>query len=110
MAVAIRTGQADSSGGRRGAHQGLAPPLSRREWEVLAEVSKGATNQEIAIGLGVSVHTVRSYLKTILLKLDAKNRTAAATWFERHRHEPALSSHRSVAPLRHPDRLPQARH
>jgi len=57
--------------------------LSPREWEILEELSRGATNPEIAKGLGVSVHTVKSHVKLILLKLDVANRTAAAAWFER---------------------------
>lgn len=57
--------------------------LSRRQWQVLAELSTGATNEEIAGSLGISVHTVKSHVKTLLLKLAARNRTAAAIWFER---------------------------
>jgi DNA-binding NarL/FixJ family response regulator len=79
-------GPAVTSTDNREILQRLDSPLSRREWEVLIELSQGATNREIARSLGVSVHTVRSYVKTILLKLEARNRTAAATWFERYRN------------------------
>ena len=61
----------------------VGPSLSRRELQVLAELSKGATNQEIATRLGISVHTVKSHVKVILLKVDARNRTVAAIWWER---------------------------
>jgi uncharacterized membrane protein (UPF0127 family)/DNA-binding CsgD family transcriptional regulator len=64
--------------------------LSPREWEILEELSRGATNPEIAKSLGVSVHTVKSHVKLILLKLDVANRTAAAAWFERHCGRPNL--------------------
>jgi DNA-binding NarL/FixJ family response regulator len=52
--------------------------LSPREWDIFRELSRGATNREIAERLGVSVHTVKSHVKLILLKLNASNRTAAA--------------------------------
>jgi len=71
---------------RREHGQALETLLSRREREVVEELSKGATNGEIAAGLGVSVHTVKSHVKMILLKLDAKNRTAAAIRYERLRN------------------------
>jgi DNA-binding CsgD family transcriptional regulator/uncharacterized membrane protein (UPF0127 family) len=58
--------------------------LSPREREIFRELSKGATNPEIAERLGVSVHTVKSHVKRILLKLDASNRTAAVAWYFAH--------------------------
>ena len=58
--------------------------LSPREWQILEELSKGATNPEIAGNLAVSVHTVKTLVKLILLKLGVPNRTAAAAWFERY--------------------------
>lgn len=72
---------------RGGSTRGVNYALTRRERQVLRELSNGATNREIAAQLGVSVHTVKSYVKTILLKLGARNRTAAAISFERfHDH------------------------
>lgn len=58
--------------------------LSPREWEIFRELSRGATNPQIAERLGVSVHTVKSHVKRILLKLDASNRTAAVAWYFAH--------------------------
>lgn len=86
MAVANPLERAGSPRSRREHGQPLETLLSRREWEVVEELSKGATNGEIAAGLGVSVHTVKSHVKMILLKLDAKNRTAAAIRYERLRN------------------------
>ena len=86
MAVANLLDGVGSSGTRRKHGQDLETVLSRRECEVVEELSKGATNGEIAAGLSVSVHTVKSHVKMILLKLDAKNRTAAAIRYERLRN------------------------
>ncbi|MBI4607862.1 MAG: hypothetical protein HY726_02495 [Candidatus Rokubacteria bacterium] len=52
--------------------------LSRREAEVLAWVSQGKTNPEIASILGISPRTVQSHLDHIFEKLGVGTRTAAA--------------------------------
>lgn len=51
--------------------------LSAREVDVLRRVAVGRSNREIADDLRISENTVKSYLKTIALKLDAPDRTAA---------------------------------
>jgi LuxR family transcriptional regulator, maltose regulon positive regulatory protein len=52
--------------------------LSQRELEVLRLIAQGATNQEIAEKLVVTVGTVKSHINHILSKLGAHNRTEAA--------------------------------
>jgi DNA-binding NarL/FixJ family response regulator len=59
--------------------------LTRREWDVLRCVARGATNRGIATELSVSVDTVRTHVSNILMKLDAPNRSAAASWYEQLR-------------------------
>lgn len=51
--------------------------LSEREIEVLRLVAQGATNQEIAEQLVITVGTVKSHINHILRKLDSDNRTEA---------------------------------
>jgi len=51
--------------------------LTAREVEILAEVSSGATNKEIAERLFISVNTVKNHIHDILRKLDLKNRREA---------------------------------
>ncbi|GGS23296.1 hypothetical protein GCM10010269_72720 [Streptomyces humidus] len=53
--------------------------LSLRELEVLAELSAGRTNHEIAARLFVSSRTVATHIEHILAKLDVPNRAAAAS-------------------------------
>lgn len=48
--------------------------LSDREREVLAEVAKGYTNQQIADRIGLSIKTVESYRARSMQKLGLKNR------------------------------------
>ncbi|MFN2138018.1 MAG: response regulator [Candidatus Promineifilaceae bacterium] len=65
--------------------------LSAREMEVLAEVAKGLSNNEIAAHLNLSEKTVRNHVSAILTKLNLSNRIEAATYAVRHdieRHLP----------------------
>jgi LuxR family maltose regulon positive regulatory protein len=57
--------------------QEIPDPLSERELEVLREVARGATNQEIAETLVLSVKTVKHHVSHMLVKLEASNRTQA---------------------------------
>jgi DNA-binding NarL/FixJ family response regulator len=54
--------------------------LSNREREVLALVSTGATNKEIAQELIVTENTVKVHLRHILDKLDLRNRQQLAVY------------------------------
>ncbi len=51
--------------------------ISPREYEVLCEIVKGASNKEIAETLFVSESTVKTHVSNVLLKLNAKRRTQA---------------------------------
>jgi two-component system NarL family response regulator len=51
--------------------------LSDRQLEVLMLVAEGATDNEIAIRLHLSVPTVSQYVKGIRGRLDARSRTHA---------------------------------
>lgn len=52
--------------------------LTPREQQTLCWVREGKTDAEIAIILGISIHTVKDYLKRIYRKLGVRNRTEAA--------------------------------
>jgi two-component system response regulator DevR len=69
--------------------------LSSREMEVLAEVAKGLSNNEIAAVLNLSEKTVRNHVSAILTKLNLHNRIEAATYAVRHdieRHLPSKNN------------------
>jgi LuxR family maltose regulon positive regulatory protein len=57
---------------------GLAEPLSSRELEVLDLIAAGLTNQQVAVRLYVSLHTVKSHARNIYAKLGVSSRTQAA--------------------------------
>ena len=52
--------------------------LSPRETQLLAHLSEGLGNKEIAERMGLSIETVRTYLKHIYEKLHVRSRTEAA--------------------------------
>jgi len=59
----------------------IAPSDSRltaREWEILTRVAEGKTNRAVASELFISIETVRTHVSSILSKLQAPNRSAAA--------------------------------
>ena len=51
--------------------------LTAREREVLTLLAEGASNKLIGRRLGISVHTVKYHVASILEKLDATGRTDA---------------------------------
>lgn len=56
---------------------GLEEPLTPREREVLELLGRGQSNREIAARLGISEHTAKFHVASILGKLGAANRADA---------------------------------
>ena len=55
--------------------------LTNRESEIMLLISKGLLNKEIAKELEISQRTVESYIRRILIKLRAKNKSNAVYIF-----------------------------
>jgi DNA-binding CsgD family transcriptional regulator len=55
----------------------IAVDLTPREHDVLALMAEGASNKSIARQLGISVHTAKFHVGSLLDKLDATGRTDA---------------------------------
>jgi DNA-binding NarL/FixJ family response regulator len=55
-------------------------PLSGREMEVLNQMTRGLSNKEIALELGISHQTVKNHVTAILRKLSLEDRTQAAIY------------------------------
>lgn len=56
-----------------------ADALTDREIEVLEQIAVGASNQDIAESLVISLGTVKSHIHHIMNKLDAQNRTESVS-------------------------------
>ena len=67
-----------------GAPGGGLDALTSREREVLAELTKGRSNREIARALSVSEKTVKAHVSSVLAKLGVQDRTQAALLAVRH--------------------------
>ncbi len=56
----------------------VASPLTARERDVLAEITQGRSNREIARALSLSEKTVKTHVSNVLMKLGVADRTQAA--------------------------------
>ncbi|MFC5540990.1 response regulator transcription factor [Ureibacillus sp. FSL W7-1570] len=59
-------------------------PLTPREKDVLAELTKGKSNREIASSLFVTEKTVKTHISNIFAKLEVQDRTQAALYAVKH--------------------------
>ena len=57
----------------------ITEPLTPREIEVLGMLAEGHSNKAIAHHLGISEHTVKFHVTSIMAKLNAGSRTEAVT-------------------------------
>ena len=69
---------------RAGDSDGPLARLSARERDVLAALSRGRSNREIARALSLGEQTVKSYVSSILAKLNLQDRTQAAIFGLQH--------------------------
>jgi DNA-binding NarL/FixJ family response regulator len=71
--------------GRAGGVNGLDWPgrsegLSERESEILALITQGLTNAEVAAHTFLTPNTVKSYIRTLYRKIEVASRTKAVLW------------------------------
>lgn len=64
---------------------GRVTGLTEREGQVLQLLAVGHTDEEIGRALDISVYTVRNHVKSILRKLDARNRTQAGAIYHQRK-------------------------
>jgi DNA-binding NarL/FixJ family response regulator len=78
---------------KKGSSSGLDWPgrgegLTDREAEILALITQGKSNAEVAAQTYLSPNTVKSYIRTIYRKIDVASRTQAVLWGVKHGFTP----------------------
>ena len=63
-----------------GAWPGKEFGLTAREAEVVALITQGLTNQEIADKVYLSINSVKTYIRTAYRKMDVQRRSQAVAW------------------------------
>jgi two-component system, NarL family, response regulator DevR len=71
--------------------------LSSQEIAVLALLTGGYTNREIALRLYIGEGTVRNYVSSMLRKIDVSNRAEAAAYAVKHNIDKVRARHRTSA-------------
>ena len=67
---------------------GRSEGLTDRESEILALITQGKSNAEVATLTHLSPNTVKSYIRTIYRKIDVTSRTQAVLWGVHHGFTP----------------------
>jgi DNA-binding CsgD family transcriptional regulator len=73
--------------------------LSDREQEILGHIANGATNQQIANTLGISINTVKVHARNIFGKIGVSSRTEATLYAVRNGLVPVTPEDSSTAPI-----------
>lgn len=87
----VRSIELTAAGEPIGEHQdrmGTLAGLSTREVEVLALITQGLSNKEIAAKLVVSVNTLKSHIRQAYRKIDVTTRSQAVSWAITHGFAP----------------------
>ena len=86
--VVVLTGDNETSVGAEGDWPGRAAGLSPREAEILALITQGLRNQEIADRAYLSINSVKTYIRSAYRKIGVERRSQAVLWGVRNGFEP----------------------
>ncbi len=76
----ILTGDQESSVTGEGDWPGRSAGLSPREAEIIALISRGLSNQEIAERAHVTINSIKTYIRSAYRKIGVESRTQAVLW------------------------------
>jgi len=86
--VVVLAGDFETSAGGVGDWPGRDEGLTPREAEVLALITQGLSNKEIAARVYLSINSIKTYIRSAYRKIDASSRTQAAIWGLEHGFKP----------------------
>jgi two-component system, NarL family, response regulator LiaR len=78
--IVILPGESETSVGGEGDWPGRSFGLSPREAEILALITHGLTNQEIADRAYLSINSVKTYIRSAYRKINVTRRSQAVLW------------------------------
>ena len=88
--VVILPGNMESSVGGAGDWPGRSVGLSPREAEIIALITQGLTNQEIADRAFLSINSVKTYIRSAYRKIGMQRRSQAVRWGLENGFEPEI--------------------
>ncbi len=84
----VRPAKEESTDDERGVWPGREHGLTAREAEVIALITQGLSNQEIANTTYLSINSVKTYIRTGYRKIGVARRSQAVIWGMQHGFEP----------------------
>jgi DNA-binding NarL/FixJ family response regulator len=78
--IVVLTGDHETSVGGEGDWPGRSVGLSSREAEMLALITQGLSNQEVAARAFIGMNSVKSYIRSAYRKIGVTSRTQAVLW------------------------------
>jgi NarL family two-component system response regulator LiaR len=100
--IVILLGDNETSVDGPGDWPGRAAGLSPREAEILALITQGLTNQQIADRVYLSINSVKTYIRSAYRKIRVERRSQAVLWGVGHGFEPDTLRTVDPALLRRP--------
>ena len=88
--VVVLAGDHETSVGAVGDWPGRSAGLSPREAEVLALITQGLSNQEIADRAYLGINSVKSYIRSAYRKINVERRSQAVIWCVKNGFEPDI--------------------
>lgn len=78
--IVVVSGDQETSVGGEGDWPGRAAGLSSREAEIIALITQGLSNQEIADRAYLSINSVKTYIRSAYRKIGVTSRSQAVLW------------------------------
>ena len=78
--IVVRTGDHESSVNDAGDWPGRASGLTPREAEIIALITQGLSNQDIADRIYLSINSIKSYVRSAYRKMGVSTRAQAVLW------------------------------
>ena len=76
----VVSGDQETSVGGEGDWPGRAAGLSSREAEIIALITQGLSNQEIADRAYLSINSIKTYIRSAYRKIQVTSRSQAVLW------------------------------